>query len=189
MLHRTCTGRPCVGRFCGNRRHRARRRAPPARADPPPPAWTTAGEISRPGTSTCHITHIRTIPITREILRTAFKSFCDCPLSAVLGIRNILVRIRMRILGSVPLTNGSGCGSGRPKTLGYYGSGWGLGSYKTVETRNHDFSSYFCMMMEGSGSVLVTNGPGDQKTNGSYGSGSGRGSGFPTLRVYQFFYI
>jgi hypothetical protein len=71
MLHRTCTGRPCVGRFCGNRRHRARRRAPPARADPPPPAWTTAGEISRPGTGTCHI---RIITITRDISRIAFQS-------------------------------------------------------------------------------------------------------------------
>ncbi len=33
---------------------------------------------------------------------------------------DILVRIRMqiRILGSVPLSNGSGCGSGRPKNIG-----------------------------------------------------------------------
>ncbi len=35
-----------------------------------------------------------------------------CP---VLGIRDILVRILIR--GSVPLTNGSGCGSGRPKNV------------------------------------------------------------------------
>jgi hypothetical protein len=37
--------------------------------------------------------------------------------SKVLGIRDSLVRIgmRIRILGSLPLTNGSGCGSGRPK--------------------------------------------------------------------------
>ncbi len=34
---------------------------------------------------------------------------------SVLRIRDILVRIRMRILGSVPLANGSGCGSGGPK--------------------------------------------------------------------------
>jgi hypothetical protein len=27
------------------------------------------------------------------------------------------VRIQMRILGSVPLSNGSGCGSGRPKKI------------------------------------------------------------------------
>ncbi len=40
-------------------------------------------------------------------------------LFAVLGIRDILVRIwmRIRILGSVPLTNGSGCGSGTPKNI------------------------------------------------------------------------
>jgi hypothetical protein len=37
----------------------------------------------------------------------------------LLRVRDILVRIRMRmgILGSVPLTNGSGCGSGRPKNI------------------------------------------------------------------------
>jgi hypothetical protein len=34
---------------------------------------------------------------------------------SVLWIRDILVRIR--ILGSVPLYNGSGCGSGRPKNV------------------------------------------------------------------------
>ncbi len=34
---------------------------------------------------------------------------------AMLQIRDILVRIR--ILGSVPLTNASGCGSGRPKNI------------------------------------------------------------------------
>jgi hypothetical protein len=38
---------------------------------------------------------------------------------AVLGIRDILVRIRMRIrnLWSVPLTNGSGCVSGMPQNI------------------------------------------------------------------------
>jgi hypothetical protein len=37
----------------------------------------------------------------------------------LLGIRDILVRTRMRIriLGSVPLTKGSGCGSGRPENI------------------------------------------------------------------------
>ncbi len=33
------------------------------------------------------------------------------PFAAVLGIRDILVRIRIRIRGSVPLTNGSGSNS------------------------------------------------------------------------------
>jgi len=39
--------------------------------------------------------------------------------NSVLRIRDILVRIqrRIRILGSVPLINGSGCGSGRPKII------------------------------------------------------------------------
>jgi hypothetical protein len=35
----------------------------------------------------------------------------------VLGIRDILVRIGMRTLESVPLTNVSGCGSERPKNI------------------------------------------------------------------------
>jgi len=43
-------------------------------------------------------------------------------LAVVLRIRDILVRIRMRILGSVPLNNGSRCGSGGPKTYVSYGS-------------------------------------------------------------------
>ena len=40
----------------------------------------------------------------------------------VLRIRDMLVRIhmRMRILGSVPLTNGSECGSGRPNNAGTF---------------------------------------------------------------------
>jgi hypothetical protein len=40
-------------------------------------------------------------------------------LLSVLGIRHILVwiRMRIRIIGSVPLTNGSGCGFGRPKNI------------------------------------------------------------------------
>jgi hypothetical protein len=36
---------------------------------------------------------------------------------SVLGIRDILVRIRMRILGSVLMANRSGCGSGRTKNI------------------------------------------------------------------------
>ncbi len=47
----------------------------------------------------------------------------------VLGIRDILVRI----LGSVPLTNRPGCGSGRPKKI--YGSyGFGSGSPTLIRT-------------------------------------------------------
>ncbi len=40
--------------------------------------------------------------------RTVHQRTNHCP---VFGIRDILVRVRMRILGSVPLTIGSGCGS------------------------------------------------------------------------------
>ncbi len=105
-------------------------------------------------------------------------------LPSELGICDILVRIRMRILGSVPLTNGSGCGPGMPKTYGSYRfrSRWGSGTLvkvirKSQNRRNQVFSYYYCSMMEGSGagsgarSVLVTN-------------GSGCGSGRPkTLRI------
>ncbi len=82
-LHRTCTGRPCVGRFCGNRRHRARRRAPPARADPPPPAWTTAGEISRPGTGTCRIKSLHTAPSTGNLNNSHEVSKCGTVLLVI----------------------------------------------------------------------------------------------------------
>ncbi len=45
---------------------------------------------------------------------------------AMLGIRHGLVRIR--ILGSVNLTSGPGCGSGRAKKYGSYRSGSGFGT-------------------------------------------------------------
>ncbi len=62
------------------------------------------------------------------------------------------------------MTNGSGCGSGRPnlririrmQNTGTFTSFFKDKSHNTVE--NHGFSYYFCLMMEGSGSVLVTNG-------------------------------
>jgi hypothetical protein len=42
----------------------------------------------------------------------------------VLRIRDILgIQMLIGILGAVPLTNESGCGSGRPKTYGSNGSG------------------------------------------------------------------
>ena len=68
------------------------------------------------------------------------------------------VRTRMRILGSVPLTNESGCGSGMPKkTYEFYGSKWRSGthvkSYKIVTKQKKEikFFLFFCLMMEGSG--------------------------------------
>ncbi len=130
----------------------------------------------------------------------------------MLGIRDILVRIRIRILGSVPLTNRSNADPGIPKTYGSYRSGSGSrGGFGTrvlhlhnsskikknlkevtkQYCRNQGFSYYFCLMMEesgaGSGSVLVTNG---------YGCGYGRpknirirtgcGSKYPTLHDFCF---
>jgi hypothetical protein len=116
--------------------------------------------------------------------------------------------------GSVPLTNGSGCGSGRPKniwilwirirlririrnTCTFKSSFKDKKSYrghKTVEIK--EFSHYFCLMMEGSGGsggsgpVLVANksgcGCGRPKTYGSYGSGSGSVS---TKMIFRMFYI
>ncbi len=47
---------------------------------------------------------------------------------AELRIRHILVRIRMRILG--PLTNGSGCESGRPKNIRIRNTGSYLSFFK-----------------------------------------------------------
>jgi hypothetical protein len=56
------------------------------------------------------------LEVSREKKKTSQR---DEVLVAMLGIRDILVRTRMRIriLGSVPLTNGSGCGSGRPENI------------------------------------------------------------------------
>ncbi len=79
---------------------------------------------------------------------------------ALLWIRDILVRIR--ILGSVTMSNESGCGSERPNNIRMRIRTM-LKSHKEVtqNNRNQGFSFlYFCLMMEGSGSVLVTNGSG-----------------------------
>ncbi len=114
-------------------------------------------------------------------------------LGAVFRIRDILVWIRIRIRGSMPLTNG-------------YGSGFGSGSFfvtdlqdankkkfilffllyyflkihlhlfskiksqkESQNSRNPGFSYYFCMMIEGSrsgsgeGSIPLTNGSGSRR--------------------------
>ncbi len=88
----------------------------------------------------------------------------------MLWIRDILVRIRMRIriFGSVPLSR---CGSGRSGNIRILRIRTGCGSVTlvkshkevtTVSSRNQGLSYYFCLIMEGSGngagSVLVTNG-------------------------------
>jgi hypothetical protein len=59
-------------------------------------------------------------PISLQVAETKEKSgrtgkTLNYQYLAVLVIRDILVRILIQILGSVPLTNRSGCGSGRPK--------------------------------------------------------------------------
>jgi hypothetical protein len=46
------------------------------------------------------------------------------PSQSVLLIRDILVRIRMRILGTVPLSTDPDVDTGGPKTYGSYGSGY-----------------------------------------------------------------
>ncbi len=94
---------------------------------------------------------------------------------AVLRIHEILVRIRIRILGSIPLTYGSGCGSGS-----CYFRHWPSRRFfacqflkvnllhkviqKWQNSRNQGFSYYFYLMIEGSGSgfgfVSLTNGSG-----------------------------
>ncbi len=86
----------------------------------------------------------------------------------------------MRILGSVPLTNESGCGSGSPKNIGiqirnsctFTSFFKDKKSSRSFNSRHQGISYYFCLMMEGSGpragSVLLTN-------------GSGCGSGRPTI--------
>jgi hypothetical protein len=95
----------------------------------------------------------------------------------VLRIRDILVRIWIRV--SVSLTNGSGfgsgSGSGSSRFFAYYFFRLHLPHFsktkshnikKSQNSRNQGFSYYCCLMIEGSGSV-----PRTVTTNGS---GSGR---------------
>ncbi len=122
-------------------------------------------------------------PVVLQILKS--ESFTGFPygliqytlsyFTAVLGIRHVLVRVR--ILGSVTLTIGPGCGSGRAKKIRILwirirmrirntGTFTSFFKFKKIimkikNCRNQGFI-YFCLMMEGSGagSVLVTNGSG-----------------------------
>jgi hypothetical protein len=85
--------------------------------------------------------------------------------------------------GSVIVTNGSRCKSGRPKNIGIRmqmrirNTGRKV-IEKSQNSINQSFSYYFCLMTEGSvaWSVIVTNGSGcgsrRPKTYGWYGSGS-----------------
>jgi hypothetical protein len=107
-------------------------------------------------------------------------------------IRGILVRIlmRMRILGPVLLTNGSGCGSGSPKTYGSLESGSGIlvhlhhSSKKKkiiIESENNSnqgFLTFFAWWWKNPDTdsyLWLTDpdmDPGGPNTCGSYGSGS-----------------
>jgi hypothetical protein len=105
---------------------------------------------------------------------------------AVLRIHDILVWIRIHIHGSMPLTNGSGFGSGswisslnfkmQTKNLffktifsAYYFLKVHLHHFSKIKSqkesqnsRNQSFSYYFCMVVEGSGSgsIPLTTGSG-----------------------------
>jgi hypothetical protein len=74
---------------------------------------------------------------------TNFDSISNLHKYLLLWIRDILVRIRIRIriLRSVPLSNGSGCGSGRPKNIRTY-AGSGCGSGTLVKSHKEDTKQY-----------------------------------------------
>ncbi len=69
----------------------------------------------------------------------------------VLRIHDILVWIRIRV--SMPLTNGSGFGSGCGSFYFHY-------QKKSQNSENQGFSHYFCLMIEGSETIPLTNGSG-----------------------------
>ncbi len=90
----------------------------------------------------------------RTTYRMSFLSYQTATLliqkgkKPVLRIHYILVWIRIRIYGFMPLTNGSGFGSGSC----YVVIDLLKMSTKVKNSRNQGFSYYFCMMIEGSGS-------------------------------------
>ncbi len=101
---------------------------------------------------------------------------------SVFRIHDILgwIRIQIRIRGSMPLTNGSGFGSGScyfPVIFNtifsaYYFLKVHLYHFSKIKSqkesqnsRNQGFSYYFCMMIEGSGSgsIPLTSGSGSER--------------------------
>ena len=95
------------------------------------------------------------------------------PLVPVFRNRNILVRIR--ILGSVPLNNGSGSGSGSEscsfnsdlQIIFFFFifflitfTSFFTDKKKSQNSRNQGFLTIFCLMMGGSRSVPLSNGSG-----------------------------
>jgi hypothetical protein len=94
---------------------------------------------------------------------------------SVLRIHDILVWIRIR--GSMPLTDGSGCGSGsfyfhhwpsRCQQKNYFFKEVSLhfsnikSQKKSQNSSNQGVSYYFCLMIEGSGTNTLTNGSGSR---------------------------
>jgi hypothetical protein len=107
------------------------------------------------------------------VLRTPSKGVPVVDTSvAVLGIRDILVRIRLRIPGSVPLTHGSGSGSPDPTPffIDFKDAKRNIFLYFFLITCvkmlvwRHYFSplNTFMEKREGSGSVPLTNGSGSR---------------------------
>ncbi len=84
----------------------------------------------------------------RETSSWSCNNFCYL-LFSVLGIHNIFVRIRIRIRGSMTLTNGSGSY--------YFRYGPSRCQQKLIFSK---FSAYFFLKVEGSGFVPLTNGSG-----------------------------
>ncbi len=107
-----------------------------------------------------------------RISHSKANGMCNFMSAAVFRIRHILVRIRIR--GSVPLTNWSGSRSGScscrlwPSGLqqkiyifffAYYCTLWRYIYIVLQKIKSHK-SYYFCVMMEGYGYVPLTNGSG-----------------------------
>ncbi len=131
----------------------------------------------------------RSSPLSKSI-QTAGRRWCNLRRGKDFQpvFRIILVRIRIR--GSIPLTNGSGSFSFRQwpsrcqqkyllkffvcyfLKVHLHHSSQNKSIKKSQNNRNHGFSYYFCLMIEGSesGSVSLTNGSGSggMKTSGSW---------------------
>ncbi len=121
----------------------------------------------------------------------------------MLRIHDLLGWIRIRIRGSMPLTNGSGSGSFyfrhwpsrcQPKTKFltqfYYFLKLHLIHFSKIKSqkesqnsRNQGFSYYFCMMIEGSGSRAGSGSGSIPLTSGSGGSGRPKNTLIRWIRI------
>ncbi len=101
------------------------------------------------------------LPPLRVLFSLKYLSLQKPAFPSVLRIHDILVSIRIRIRGSMPLTNGSG--SGFFCFLLFEGT-FAIHHFskikkikkKSLNSRNQGFSYYFSMMIEGSRSVPLT---------------------------------